>query len=686
MVGYFDSIAFRHLAPGLAAFINESNGKMRLLASPVLGVEDQEAIRDAVLKPDVVMASAISLLFEGARVSESALARHNYECLAYLIAAGRLDIRFVVMPGGHLFHPKVWIFQDDTDLVVVHGSSNLTAPGLLWNYEMVSLERAWRSRDAAEAASEYLRTFERLWDRRDDEAVVVSLPDAVHRDLLRDGRHRAAPTLEDFWSAWNGDAKRGLVPPRGRPFRVLAPVGTTLLIPHRLKYDSGPFAHQGQAVEAWEAAGRRGILAMATGSGKTIAALIAATRLAQSSPPLFAIVAAPYRPLIAQWEDEIQAFGVTPLPLSRLSPLERETRLNTAFRSLLSGVSLTEIAVITHDYLCDKGFRRILETVDAKIGTLLIADEVHNLGRPSFISDPPSEFRYRLGLSATPERQYDPEGTQALFDYFGPPVFTFSLAEAIRTCLVPYVYHIHIVDLSASEYADWQDLTERLRRFGFVSGDLEPEDSGPLSQQVVALLVRRRALLEMASGKLDVLYTLLQSCDRARIRHTLIYCSDKGTTQLDTVNHALGHDLGILYHQLTEEESSNRRRTREILNRFAEGELQIITCKRVLDEGVDIPQVTTAYLLASSTVQRQWIQRRGRILRQCPDIGKERAALHDFLVLPPQDGSAEARQIVRQELTRAREFARLASNAGAGGGPFGIIEDIMGRYQVGHVD
>ena len=218
--------------------------------------------------------------------------------------------------------------------------------------------------------------------------------------------------------------------------------------------------------------------------------------------------------------------------------------------------------------------------------------------------------------------------------------------------------------------AQWDELTDKLVRAGFVGRD-EGLD-GSLSPEVLALLVKRRAVLEAAAAKVGMLRELLEDEGTDKVRHTLVYCSDKRPEQLLAVNREL-LDMGLFVRQLTAAETADRRRTADILQDFGRGDYQVITCKRVLDEGVDLPQVRRAFLLASSTVRRQWIQRRGRILRRCDAIGKTIADLHDFLVVPDDLNSSGGRAIITQELDRARAFAELAANSGSPDGPFATI-------------
>jgi len=676
MAGFFGSTAFRYAAPGIAAFINDTSGSFQLLISPAIDEADREAIRAGIARREEVLQKAADSLLNEARLSISALEQHTLECLSYLLAAGRLEIRFALMADGGTFHPKVWIFDDGRDLLVAHGSSNVTAAGLLFNFETVSIERSWAGEEALGRGIKFRDLFKRLWSGKD--ANTLTLDVSVGLEMAYSAPS-TPPTINDFWRAWYSDVSRGLAPPLPEGRFVADPNPEfarreQLRIPQGLAWEKGPFAHQGRAVRAWENAAGRGLLSMATGSGKTVTSLICATRLQDSSQtPLLMIIAAPYRPLVEQWQEEVRDFGVEPIGSAHLGSAERSSVIREAVRGLQRGVSSIEVAVITHDYLLSDGFSAILESLPPSITSLLIADEVHNLGRPRFIARPPESFQKRIGLSATPVLQYNDIGTRAIANFFGDTVFEFSLADAIGVCLVPYNYYVHPVDLAPDEVAQWEDLTDKLLRAGFVSRD-EGHDA-QLSPEVLALLVKRRAVLEAASAKVGMLRDLLESQGIDNIRHTLVYCSDKRPEQLTAVNREL-LDLGVFVRQLTAEETSDRRRTAEILQDFAAGDYQVITCKRVLDEGVDLPQVRQAFLLASSTVRRQWVQRRGRILRRCDSIGKTVADLHDFLVIPEHPGSRAGRAIMAQELERARAFAELAANSGARDGPFATIDEV----------
>ena len=324
--------------------------------------------------------------------------------------------------------------------------------------------------------------------------------------------------------------------------------------------------------------------------------------------------------------------------------------------------------------------RRWLEELPASIAKLLIADEVHNLGARSFRDNLPLFFDLRIGLSATPVRQYDPDGTDQLFGFFGgPPRFEFSLKDAIQAgCLVPYNYHLHLVEFELEEMERYEELTEQLVRAGF-----KVDDDGVtvgLSHRIERLLRDRRALVEQARGKLAAFETELKRIGPRQVNRTLVYTSAKplaegSINQITEVNQMLER-LNIIAHQYTGVETG-KSGSMGILNRFASGDYQVLTAMKVLDEGVDIPETDTAFLLASSTVEREWVQRRGRILRQAP--GKRIADLHDFIVVPPDLDSAASKSLLRAELRRAKSFSEVSDNEFDQDGPGSRIRSLENK-------
>ena len=662
MMGYFSSASFASLAPGLATFIDTSTGSIRLVVSPILSPSDQDAIK-AGLSPTHASSIAIAALKDTLDTTDF-IEQHTLKCLTWLLQNRRLEMKVALMKNA-LFHPKVWLFRQGTDTIAAHGSSNMTDRGIERNIEQVAISRSWEDGDSAYSVERLSEQFSSYWDDADENCVVVDMPEAIKLDLIRNYSSDAPPKESDLAILYKrAEEKRNSTSETNIP---------KFEIPSYLRYEDGPFAHQGAAVQAWLNNDCRGVLEMATGSGKTNTSLIAAKKLSERiGESLLIVVAAPYVPLIEQWCGEIEPFGLKPVNLTREAGRRGRARsLSRLRRQIRRGGVEAQVIVVSHDTLCDEQFQQ--QFSDFGCATLLIADEVHNLGRPQFINRPPAFFDYRIGLSATPERQYDEEGTDSLFEYFGEVVYRFTLEDAIGKCLVPYDYFVHPVELTSDELDQWEALSEKIRMHAW-----RQEDGSPPNEYVAKLLRDRRAVLENAANKIRELETLLASESHDSLRHTLIYTSDKNPTQLEDVNQLLIQH-GVLFRQLTAGETSNRNLTNEILHDFQEGNLRVLTAKRVLDEGVNIPQVRKAYILASTTVRRQWTQRRGRLLRRCDAIGKMHSEIHDFVALPPLEGtnSSDNRAIFRGELQRVQEFANLARNAGSSDGPLRVIAGLI---------
>ena len=417
---------------------------------------------------------------------------------------------------------------------------------------------------------------------------------------------------------------------------------------------------------------------MATGSGKTITALLCAWRLWRERRRLAVVVAAPTRPLIAQWAEEWRDFGIDPYITGTHGRRRRLREIDERLQRIELDTGGVEAFIVTNDFLNDTAFRELLDSYQGPL--MLIADEVHNLGGGSFLASPPLHVDYRLGLSATPERQYDPNGTARLTEYFGDIVFEFGLADAIGVCLVPYDYHLHPVDLSHHELEEFRRLSEKIRRLTLAAGR---DPSAKAEERLQLLRNRRRLVLEAAEGKLEMLTALLTQGSPDEVRHMLVYATDKDPSQLESVNEIV-RSLGLRFHQITAHETGNARLVDSVLDAFRRESLKVLTAKRVLDEGLNVPEISTAIILASTTVERQWVQRRGRVLRMCSAIGKEYATIHDFLVLPPpgEPRDDDVKGLIRGELARSDEFSNLARNRAASGGPRDILQDVRLEYIV----
>jgi len=652
MVGFFSSSSFKAIAPGLATYLHKSSMPLRLVISPHLSDQDRAAIAEDKFDTN----NLLDELFKDIESSQDQIVNHTVRALAYLIKRNRIQIKIAFLREA-LFHPKVWLFNNAQGCLAVHGSVNFTLKGITKNYEQISVSKSWVDDDQEYTTDTLSAQFESLWANAEENCVVINLPAAINNRLVRDYSSKAAPEEEDLKKLFERVKAAELIDKPKQQFHI----------PSHIVFDKGPYKHQGKAVQAWKDNDYSGILSMATGSGKTITAMIGAYFLRQKCKSIFVVITAPYNPLLFQWEEEVGLFGARPINLSGYSATNRARSIARARRRLNTGNSSIEIIIVSHQSV--NSSELVDELSKIKSDKLLIADEVHNLGSHGFRETATDQYNYRLGLSATPVRQYDSEGTEFLLEYFGKVVFEYSLREAINNCLVPYEYHIHNAYLNEEELDRWISITKEISNNHWRLKDGQPDE------YLTILFRNRRLILESAKAKIGLLENLLIEQSRESLSHTLVYCTDKDPDQMIDVNTVL-RNQGVAFRKITQEESGNPKLMKSVISDFKDGDIQVLTAKRVLDEGVNIPQITRAYLLASTTVERQWVQRRGRLLRTSKETGKTKSVIHDFLVVPPEGSDDEVRSLIKSELNRLEEFSELALNVSEPNGPLEIIHEL----------
>lgn len=654
-VGYFTSDGLSVAARGLAAFV-AGGGNMRLVASPMLNADDAAAITRGYDKRDDVVERA---LLRQIPLTPDLIQRSRFECIAWLISQGRLEIKLAIRvddSGGisrGIYHEKIGVFSDaQGHAVAFTGSPNETAGGLITNFESIDVFWSWE--DTADRVSRKADAFERLWSDETSGLRVIRFPDAARRKLL-EFRPTAAPRRDPETAS-----RRLTLPPRAR-------TRDEFVLPSDLQLRD----YQRTAIDAWQSAGYTGIFEMATGTGKTLTSLAAAARWVEGQQRAVVVVLAPYQHLVDQWESDLRRFG--PPPLKCYESADRwMPELRASLDRVRAGVRRFTVVVATHHTASDERFAAIVGGSDAP--SLVIGDEVHHLGaghRRIALSD---SYEARLGLSATPERWFDPDGTAFLTNYFGGVVFEYALGKAIDDgFLTRYIYRPILVELDESEVEDYIHLTRQIARAWHSAGGDEESD------QLGALLRRRAGILNNASAKLPLVRELL--LNERPVHHALVYTGSQLREPLITM---IGHELGLQAHTFTARETRAERG--RLLERFADGTLDVLVAIRCLDEGVDVPATRTAILVASSSNPREFIQRRGRILRRAP--GKDRATIYDLIAHPPDgteldDAEFEVeRQLVERELKRFREFADHADNSFQAET---VIADLAARYQLRHI-
>ena len=657
--GWFTAGWISQLAPGLADYLNREDSKpVQFTVAPAIFPRVRCAIEQGVQMSEEEAAELVADVFINGRACAGRMGIHALDCLSWMVATEMLLLRIAVPTPDSNYHPKLWLFDDGKDQLLARGSGNATGHGVSTGVEHLDVDVSWLTGSATKVKSgcEMLND----WAQGNSPGIqkVVSLPDGIAEGIIKTAPE-TAPQPTDYNP---GRAKQ--TPRRSVP---------QLRIPDSLKWGEGDYAHQSEAVRNWEGgeAPERGVISMATGAGKTITALICATRAQDrlKGKPLLVVISAPSVPLISQWCDEVKKFGIEALTptLSR----NKTHELTRMFRLLRGGG--TQVVVVTNRLLCTTSFQQTVATKvrdsSGNIATLLISDEAHSLGADSFVSNKPEFFERRLALSATPERQYDPDGTEEIFSYFGPKVYEFGLDQAIGFCLVPYSYFVHVCTLTVDELERFEHLT---RRIGAAMNSKGENDEATGLQQ---LLLQRRKIIETAESKIDLLKEVLIHREPDQLDRALIYASAKNPAQYEKIS-ALLTDLGIKWGQVTEATTRQPKKLISLFESFDKGNIQVLLAKKVLDEGVDIPSTREAFIVASSTIEREWVQRRGRVLRT--STGKNRAIVHDFLSVPPAASlvcynTKSIKKIVTNELERAFSFARNADNLA---GENGIDEDL----------
>ena len=312
MMGFFSSEILVSLAPGLATFINCADESLRLIISPLLRPEDKAAIAEGIASIEDVVNAAL----EDFVVTENAIAQHTLKCLSWMLRHRRVEIKIALMKDA-LFHPKVWLFHEGDDVIAAHGSSNMTYAGIQKNIEQMSISKSWEDANQYYTTERLCDQFKQFWTNYDESCTVIPIPQAIEENLLKTYNSDMPPTEDDFHTlykqATESIEESSMTYDFGRLSRP------SFRIPSYLEFEKGDFEHQGKAVKAWCESGYQGILEMATGSGKTIAAMICAHRLYNVEKPLLIVVAAPYIPLIQQWCDEISPFGLKAVNLTEVN-------------------------------------------------------------------------------------------------------------------------------------------------------------------------------------------------------------------------------------------------------------------------------------------------------------------------------------------------------------------------------
>lgn len=652
-VGFFSSTALIDLTKGISGMI-KNGGKIQFIVSPLLSQEDIDAINKGYEKKKIIGEA----LMREFKEPENYFQEERLNWLAYLIEEGFLEIKVAFTPPDKemgMYHEKVGIVTDEYgNKIVFTGSLNETINAFHNNYESIVVFNSWEESKAY--ADEMQKDFETLWNDEDKDLEILEFPEVV-KDKFRVRRKENLNLDIDEEEEFSTKQKKKGIPHMPDGFELRE--------------------YQTDAIESWRNRGYQGIFDMATGTGKTYTGLGAVVRLFEEKKRVAIIIVCPYQHLVEQWVEDIELFNMTPtIGYSASKQKNWKKRLENDVLDFLIGVIDTFCFVTTNATYSTKFVSDLMGQLGKD--TLLLVDEAHNFGSSSLKQKLYPNIEYRLALSATLDRHGDEEGTQALKEYFGDKCIEYDLKRAIKEKkLTPYYYYPVVVYLDDEELEKYKEISY------MASKECHKDKHGKLkiTEKGKRLLLQRARIVAGAKSKLDALRELMEKYKGDT--HMLIYCGatrvqtfdadtseadEDGERQIVAVSKILGKEFGMKVTHFTANESAEEREI--IKRRFAMADpYQAIVAIKCLDEGVNIPSIKTAFILASTTNPKEYIQRRGRVLRLAKD--KPYAVIYDFVTLArplnevnpySPDYSCE-RALARREFLRITEFGDIAKNS-----------------------
>lgn len=687
--GFFSSSSLAEITKGIASMA-ANGGKIQIVASPYLSEEDIEAIQKGYAERNSVIEGAVLRQITGEKVDYYSMQRLNL--LACLIAEGVLDIRIAYTEdknGIGMYHEKMGLIEDEEgNTVAFSGSMNESATAMSINYETIDVFRSWGDQNEADRVRLKQNAFFSIWNDSEPNIKVLEFP-SISQALI--DKYKKAPP--------NFDVDKEQFPPREKHTRRYKDGNIEFLtsaIGPRIPDNITLHDYQKEAIASWVGENYHGIFDMATGTGKTFTGLGAISKISEDmNDKLAVIIVCPYQHLVEQWVEDIVRFNMKPIIgyssspqkdwKQRLSKAVRDQKLR-ADKSFFCFVCTN--ATFTNDFVQEQ-----ISKIHSPV--LLVVDEAHNFGAASYARLLDERFTYRLALSATLERHRDEEGTALLYSFFGKKCIEYSLERAIdEDKLTPYKYYPIVVHLNEDELLAYEQLSYEMSKC-IIKGK---NGKYKLNKHGEILALRRARIVAGASEKLDALREEIKPY--IHDNNILVYCgatnvlddksdcssSDAGDVrQIEAVTRILGNEFGMDVAQFTSKENMETRAS--IKEQFQRGDrLQAIVAIKCLDEGVNIPGIRTAFILASTTNPKEYIQRRGRVLRKAPN--KPYAVIYDFVTLPrPLDSvsslTTEQAQrdlaLVRNELARIKEFGRLSQNSMEANN---LIWDIQDTYHI----
>lgn len=686
-VGYFTSSILVKISEGICNFA-KNGGKIQLIASPELNEDDILAINKGYELRQVIKNRLLENLIDLNDLNS----QERLNLISILIANEQLDIKIACTKGLGIYHEKVGIISDSNgNQIAFTGSLNETDAAISLNYESFDVFTNWKNEEDKIRVETKVQDFERKWQNNEDSLFVFDFPE-IKEEIIRKYKRKKEPdyTLDYEFILDN------LIPKYEVEEINYIAAEPNLNIPKRPEDYQKLYDYQEKAINEWVLCGYRGIFDMATGTGKTLTGLGAITELSNDLDNKVAVfIVAPYQHLVEQWVEDIVRFNIKPIIGYSSSPQKDwKKRLTNAIRDQKIRDDKSFFCFVCTNATFKNNY--VQEQIDKiKAPVLLVVDEAHNFGAASYAKLLDDRFTYRLALSATLERHHDEEGTEMLYNFFGKKCIEYPLERAIdEGKLTPYKYYPVVVHLNKDELGKYEQLSYEMSKC------IIKDKMGKykLNKHGEMLALERARIVAGAGEKLNALREQIQPY--IHDNNILVYCgatnvldeySDSSSSdaddirQIEAVCNILGNEMGMNVAQFTSNENMETRALIKV--QFQRGDrLQAIVAIKCLDEGVNIPSIKTAFILASTTNPKEYIQRRGRVLRKAQ--GKPYAVIYDFVTLPrPLDSVAsltieQAQRdltLVKNELERLKEFGRLSQNSMDANN---LIWDIQEAYHI----
>lgn len=660
-LGYFSRTAFCVGTEDLMTFIEKNDGVLRFVCNDKLFRDDADAIENGYNLRSIgaVTIDDLKYLFTE-KFLDSDWKRFSFKCLSYLIALNRLDIR--VVRTNKLVHFKTGYAKDkDNNIVAFTGSVNYTLSALLLNYEQLTTFCSWKKPLLQERISEIVNPVNDLWNEEYSDLPLIKGSDIAEyireKYLVSD-----AEELREEYAI----LKKKVIK-NGRKIKIVNSnenSGLFFHFPNEIQIRP----HQKRALSNWEQNHFKSIFAMATGTGKTLTSLFAVNDFNFEHKVSGLLVIVPLNDLVDQWAKDISKYLNCDAFIFKSNSGEnfRTSMKNYSISkmgALYSKNELKPVVVITTYDTYIRHKEEVSSVFDFD-NTILIADEVHNFGAETARTLLPDEMKFRIGLSATPKREYDEIGTKKVFEFFCPSdkPFVFTIDDAIKNdMLCHYNYYPSIVRLSDAEMVEYDEWSERIKKARrYMNSSDNDEDLKKLNK----LLKNRHRVIERAANKEVVFFDVFTDVliREKKMDNTIIFCPEGKVENEDVLQkyqkkvNQIGRNNNIYFSLRGYVEGVSK----GVLRDFTDGKIDIVFAKQRLNEGIDIPSVKRAFFISSSTSEREFIQRRGRILRKSQ--GKELAEIYDFIVLPPENSHDDS--IKKSESKRVMDFAFSADNFG----------------------